>query len=167
MCRWLTDTGSPVLVHDLVYRPEHSRIEQNLSSAGGAETTNGDGFGLGWGTERPSPAVFRSMEPTWNDRNPEEISAHVRSPCVLAYFRAPSGSAVQRTSRHPFRRGRWLFDLALILGREVDPVGGVNRAMGLIEETGLRHGEDVPLQHHYPSNQMPQRLSDGTQVVGS
>ena len=45
MCRWLAYTGSPVLVHDLLYRPTHSLIVQSLNSTMGAETTNGDGFG--------------------------------------------------------------------------------------------------------------------------
>lgn len=184
MCRWLAYTGSPVLVHDLLYRPTHSLIVQSLNSTMGAETTNGDGFGLGWYTDRPTPGVFRSTEPAWNDRNLEEISAHVRSPCVLAHVRASSGSAVQQTNCHPFRHGRWLFmhngsidgfstlkydlamavdpvlfagmegssdtelffHLALTLGLEEDPVGGVSRAVGLIEETGRRHGVSFPLQ---------------------
>jgi len=109
MCRWLAYTGSPILVHDLLYRPEHSLIVQSMSSTMGAEATNGDGFGLGWYSEEGTPGVFRSTEPAWNDRNLQEISAHIRSGCVLAHIRASTGSPVQETNCHPFKRGRWLF----------------------------------------------------------
>ena len=48
MCRWLAYTGSPVLLTDVLYTPVHSLIDQSLHSRLGAETTNGDGFGIGW-----------------------------------------------------------------------------------------------------------------------
>jgi len=109
MCRWLAYTGSPVLVEDLLYGPEHSLIVQSMSSTMGAEPTNGDGFGLGWYGDRPTPGVFRSTEPAWNDRNLRELAGHITSPCVFAHVRASTGSPVQETNCHPFRRGRWLF----------------------------------------------------------
>jgi predicted glutamine amidotransferase len=184
VCRWLAYMGSPVLVEDLLYRPQHSLIAQSLHSTLGAEPTNGDGFGLGWYGDRPTPGVFRSTEPAWNDRNLKEIAAHITSPCVLSHIRASTGSPVQLTNCHPFRRGRWLFmhnglihgfhaakrDLAmavdsslyadiegttdtelffyltLTFGLEDDPPAAVARAVGLIEETGRRHGEAFPLQ---------------------
>lgn len=109
MCRWLAYTGSPILVEDLLYRPEHSLIVQSMSSTMGAEATNGDGFGLGWYGDRPTPGVFRSTEPAWNDRNLHELASHITSPCVLAHIRASTGSPVQETNCHPFRRGKWLW----------------------------------------------------------
>ena len=109
MCRWLAYAGSPILVEDLLYRPEHSLIVQSLSATMGAEPTNGDGFGIGWYTDRPTPGVFRSTEPAWNDRNLREVSGHIRSGCVQAHIRASTGSPVQQTNCHPFRRGSWLF----------------------------------------------------------
>ena len=48
MCRWLAYTGSPVLLTEVLYTPVHSLIDQSLHSRLGAETTNGDGFGVGW-----------------------------------------------------------------------------------------------------------------------
>lgn len=109
MCRWLAYTGSPILVEDLLYRPTHSLIVQSMTSTMGAEATNGDGFGLGWYGDRPTPGVFRSTEPAWNDRNLHELAGHITSPCVLAHIRASTGSPVQQTNCHPFRRGRWLW----------------------------------------------------------
>jgi predicted glutamine amidotransferase len=109
MCRWLAYTGSPVLIHDVLYTPEHSLIDQSLHSRLGAETTNGDGFGIGWYDAEPTPGVFRSIEPAWNDANLRELAGHVRTPLFFAHIRAAIGSAVQQTNCHPFRHGDWLF----------------------------------------------------------
>ena len=184
MCRWLAYSGSPVLMHDLLYRPKHSLIDQSLHSTMGAETTNGDGFGVGWYGVGEAPGVFHSIEPAWNDRNLRVLSAHIESPLVFAHIRASSGTAVQQTNCHPFQHGRWLwmhnglirdfhqvkrdlvytidpslypliegssdsevfFFLALTLGLEDDPPAAVESAVGLIEETGKRHGVEHPIQ---------------------
>ena len=184
MCRWLSYTGSPVLLDELLYKPEHSLIVQSLHATMGAETTNGDGFGVGWYGDQATPGVFHSTEPAWNDRNLRELAMHVASPLVFAHIRASSGSAVQQTNCHPFRRGRWLwmhngllrgfadvkrdltlsvdpalfpeiegstdsellFFLALTFGLEDDPPAAVERAVGLVEATGRRHGVEHPIQ---------------------
>jgi len=109
MCRWLAYTGSPVLLTRVLYTPVHSLIDQSLHSRLGAETTNGDGFGVGWYDVAPAPGVFRSIEPAWNDQNLRELAGHVRSHLFFAHIRAAIGSAVQQTNCHPFRHGRWLF----------------------------------------------------------
>jgi len=109
MCRWLAYSGSPLAISDLLYRPEHSLIDQSLHSKLGAETTNGDGFGVGWYDSTDTPGVFRSIEPAWNDRNLRELAEHVESPLVFAHIRASSGTAIQQTNCHPFRHNRWLW----------------------------------------------------------
>jgi predicted glutamine amidotransferase len=109
MCRWLAYSGSPVSLEALLYRPEHSLIDQSLHSQLGAETTNGDGFGVGWYGPEETPGVFRSVEPAWNDRNLRELAEHIESPLVFAHIRASSGTAIQQTNCHPFRHGRWLW----------------------------------------------------------
>ena len=109
MCRWLAYSGSPVLLEELLYKPQNSLVVQSLHSQLGAETTNGDGFGVGWYGTRGTPGVFRSTEPAWNDRNLRELSAHASSGRVFAHIRASTGSAVQQTNCHPFRHGRWLW----------------------------------------------------------
>jgi predicted glutamine amidotransferase len=109
MCRWLAYTGDPVLLDELLYKPEHSLIVQSLHSTLGAETTNGDGFGVGWYGAQPTPGLFHGTEPAWNDRNLRELATHVASRLVFAHIRASSGSAVQQTNCHPFRHGRWLW----------------------------------------------------------
>jgi predicted glutamine amidotransferase len=111
MCRWLAYSGSPILIEELLYKPDHSLIDQSLHARLGVDTTNGDGFGVGWydTDNAQTPAVFRSIEPAWNDRNLREVAGHVLSPLFLAHIRASTGTAVQQTNCHPFRHGRWLW----------------------------------------------------------
>ncbi|MFJ8011460.1 class II glutamine amidotransferase [Streptomyces sp. NPDC096339] len=111
MCRWLAFYGSPVLLDTLLYRPEHSLINQSLRARMGVESTNGDGFGIGWYSADGdrTPAIFRDVGPAWNNRNLQELAAHVRSPLFFAHVRASTGSAIQQTNCHPFRHGRWLW----------------------------------------------------------
>ena len=109
MCRWLAYSGTPVRLEEMLYKPAHSLIDQSLHSRLGVETTNGDGFGVGWYGEGETPAVFKSIEPAWNDRNLREIASHVRSGLVFAHIRASTGTPVQQTNCHPFRHSRWLW----------------------------------------------------------
>jgi predicted glutamine amidotransferase len=110
MCRWLAYSGSPIPLEELLYKPEHSLIDQSLHARLGRHTTNGDGFGVGWyGIGTDAPVLFRSLVPAWNDRNLREVAAHIESPLFLAHIRASTGAAVQQTNCHPFRYGRWLW----------------------------------------------------------
>jgi glutamine amidotransferase len=184
MCRWLAYSGSPVSLEDLLFKPTNSLVVQSKHSQLGAETTNGDGFGVGWYGRFETPGVFHSTEPAWNDRNLRELSAHAQSGRVFAHIRASTGSPVQQSNCHPFRHGRWLFMhngsitgfrevkrdlafevdpdlypdiegstdsellffLAMTYGLKEDPPGAMARAVGLVEETGRRHGVDWPIQ---------------------
>ena len=83
MCRWLAYSGSPVLIEELLYTPKHSLIDQSLHSTMGAETTNGDGFGIGWYGDHETPGTFHSVEPAWSDRNLRDLAAHVRQADVV------------------------------------------------------------------------------------
>ena len=109
MCRWLAYSGTPVPLEDLIYKPAHSLIDQSLHSRLGVETTNGDGFGMGWYGERENPALYKCTEPAWNDRNLRELAGSIRSGLIFAHIRASTGTPVQQTNCHPFRHGRWLW----------------------------------------------------------
>jgi predicted glutamine amidotransferase len=184
MCRWVAYSGSPILLEDLLYKPANSLVVQSKHSQLGAETVNGDGFGVGWYGALERPGVYHSIEPAWNDRNLQELCAHASASRVFAHIRASTGTPVQQTNCHPFRHGRWLwmhngaianfhavkrdltlavdpslypeidgstdsevfFYLALTFGLENDPPAAVARAVGLIEETGRRHGIEHPIQ---------------------
>ena len=97
MCRWMAYSGDPILVEDLLFRPKHSLIDQSLHSRLGATTTNGDGFGIGWYGDGPVPALFKGVDPAWNDQNLREIAFTVRTPLFFAHVRASTGTPVQRT----------------------------------------------------------------------
>jgi glutamine amidotransferase len=185
MCRWNAYFGRPILIEELLFKTQHGLIDESLHSRMGAETTNGDGFGLGWYVPwSDEPGRYRSVAPAWNDANLSDLARHIESPLFLAHIRAAVGSPVQQTNCHPFRHGRWLFVhngllkgfhtmrrdlllavepsmfdsiagstdsevlfyLALTLGLEKDPLGAVERAIGLIEATAARHGIADPVQ---------------------
>ena len=109
MCRWLAYSGSPIALEDVLFKPKHSLVVQSLKSERGVETTNGDGFGIGWYGRAPEPRLYRSTSPAWNDRNLRELAAEIQSGLFLAHVRASTGTAVQQTNCHPFRHGRWLW----------------------------------------------------------
>jgi len=109
MCRWMAYSGDPILAEDLLFRPVHSIIDQSLHSRLGATTTNGDGFGIGWYGEGTGPAVFKSIDPVWNDENLREIAGRIRTPLLFAHIRASTGTPVQRSNCHPFRHGQWMW----------------------------------------------------------
>ena len=98
MCRWLAYSGSPVSLHTLLYKPEHSLIDQSLHSELGVETTNGDGFGVGWYGTGEGPGLYHCIEPAWNERNLRELAAHVESPLWIAHVRATTGTPIQHTN---------------------------------------------------------------------
>jgi predicted glutamine amidotransferase len=134
MCRWLAYSGSPILLEELLLKTDHSLIDQSLHARLGVETTNGDGFGVGWyGARTERPAVFRSVEPAWNDRNLREVAGHVESPLFLAHIRASTGTAVQQTNCHPFRYGRWLW----VHNGLVNDFGRVKRELTLAVDESL------------------------------
>ncbi len=109
MCRWMAYSGDPILVEAVLFRPVHSLIDQSLHSRMGATTTNGDGFGIGWYGDGPEPALFKNIEPAWNDQNLRELAAHIRTPVLFAHIRASTGTPVQRSNCHPFRHDQWLW----------------------------------------------------------
>ena len=116
MCRWLAYTGEPLHPSSLIVETQHSIVAMALNSPLGAETVNGDGFGLGWypankgdGPDAGRPHVFRSIEPAWNDANLREISEAVTSPLFLTHVRAAAAPPIQQTNCHPFRHENWLF----------------------------------------------------------
>ena len=118
MCRWLAYTGEPLQPAALILDAKHSVVAMSQNSPLGAETVNGDGFGLGWypvegeGTDASGPRhpfVFRSIEPAWNDANLREISRAVVSPLFFTHVRAAAAPPIQQTNCHPFRHEEWLF----------------------------------------------------------
>jgi predicted glutamine amidotransferase len=184
MCRWMAWYGQPVLIEELLLKPKHGLIDQSLHARMGVETTNGDGFGMGWYGAGDGPGVYHGIAPAWGDENLRELAAHIESPLFIAHVRATTGTAIQQTNCHPFRHGDWLFvhngviagfeqmrrelvlavdpslftgirgstdsevlfHLALTNGLEDDPILGLERAIGIVEETARKHGVADPVQ---------------------
>lgn len=109
MCRWLAYSGSPIHLEELIFKPEHSLIDQSLAARVTATTTNADGFGIGWYGNRSFPGVYRDVRPAWNDNNLRDLAAQIQSPLFLAHVRSATVPPVQQTNCHPFRYGHWLF----------------------------------------------------------
>ena len=109
MCRWMAYRGHSVLMEGLLYKTEHSLIEQSRHARMGVEPFNGDGFGLGWYGQESAPGRYRSLMPAWGNRNLRDLAAHIRSPLFLAHIRATTGTPVQETNCHPFGHANWLF----------------------------------------------------------
>jgi predicted glutamine amidotransferase len=109
VCRWLAYYGDPIPLEALLFRRQHSLIDQSLHSRLGATTTNGDGFGVGWYDSGDEPGLYRSVHPAWNDRNLKDLAAHISAPLFFAHIRASTGTPIQESNCHPFRHGRWLF----------------------------------------------------------
>jgi predicted glutamine amidotransferase len=57
------------------------------------------------------PALYRTVEPAWQDRNMHDLAQHIHSSMVLAHVRAasPSLRTIQQTNCHPFRYHQWLW----------------------------------------------------------
>ena len=136
MCRWLAYSGAPILLDEVLFKTDHSLIDQSLCASDSHSTTNGDGFGIGWYGERDVPGVYRDIRPAWNDLNLQALAAQIEAPMFLAHVRATTGSPVQRTNCHPFNHQKWLFvhnglingydtlrrDLAFAISPELFPV---------------------------------------------
>lgn len=109
MCRWLAYSGPPLRLSELLMRPDHSLLDQSRHARQNIETTNGDGFGVGWYGDNETPGVYRDTHPAWNDANFQSLAEHIHSGLFLSHVRAATGTPVQNTNCHPFTFGTWLF----------------------------------------------------------
>lgn len=115
MCRWIAYTGQPIHLDTLITKPAQSLIEQSLNSRmsyrsdGSILPTNGDGFGMGWYSDKAEPGLFKVPDPAWSNANINELCANITSHLFMAHIRAASTGAIQRTNVHPFKHGKWLF----------------------------------------------------------
>jgi predicted glutamine amidotransferase len=125
MCRWLAYIGDQVLLEDILFKPRNSLIDQSLSSKSAETPTNGDGFGVGWYGKRPTPGLYRSIRPAWNDFNLRDLAAQIESPLFLAHVRATSLATVQETNCHPFRYKNWLF----VHNGEIDGIDAIRKQL--------------------------------------
>lgn len=112
MCRFALYMGPPITLDLLTTRPEHSIIRQSFKSRMREEPLNGDGFGLAWYVPAvsPTPALFRSIQPAWNNINLLHLARVTTSPVILAHVRAATGGfSVSEANCHPFIADRFAF----------------------------------------------------------
>jgi glutamine amidotransferase len=102
-------SGSTLPLELLLYKTQHSLIDQSMSSHSAETPTNGDGFGIGWYGPSGKSGLYRSIRPAWNDLNLRDLAGHIESKMLLAHVRATSQATVQETNCHPFRYQNWLF----------------------------------------------------------
>ena len=109
MCRWLAYSGSPVLLEDLLYKPENSLVVQSMHSQLGAETTNGDGFGVGWYGDPETPGRLPQHRAGLERPQPARAGRPRRSRRVFAHIRAVDGLAGAADQLPPVPARRWLW----------------------------------------------------------
>lgn len=107
MCRLLGYFGVSVPLDKLLYKPEHSLIEQSYQPREmTAGLLNADGFGVGWYHPQRDvePFFYKNTLPIWNDINLPSLSRYVESGCVLASVRsATAGIPVDLSNCQPFQ----------------------------------------------------------------
>jgi len=109
MCRWLAYSGPSIRLDAILFKPDNSLIQQSLRAQRSRSVTNGDGFGVGWYSERPRPGLFRDTQPAWNDENLRNLAEQINARMFFAHVRASTGTPTSRPNCHPFRYGNWLF----------------------------------------------------------
>ncbi|MBI4602337.1 MAG: class II glutamine amidotransferase, partial [Planctomycetes bacterium] len=105
-------SGEPLVLHDLLYGPEHSLIAQSCAARRDEDPVNADGVGVGWFAPEisPFPAVFRSPQPAWSCASLRSVSTLVRTGLAFAHVRSASpGSEVSEANCHPFASGPFLW----------------------------------------------------------
>jgi glutamine amidotransferase len=111
MCRFVAYVGNPIILDDVLYKSKNSLIKQSIRARETDEPLNGDGFGIGWYAQDidPYPAVYRSIQPAWNDQNLQYLAPKIRSNCFFAHVRAASIGEVSIDNNHPFNYKRLMF----------------------------------------------------------
>ncbi|MFI5400459.1 MAG: class II glutamine amidotransferase [SAR324 cluster bacterium] len=109
MCRVMAYLGTPVLLDDLLYRPDNSLVRQTYAPQM-LQMLNLAGFGMAaWdpASHRPEePFVYKVTDLPIFDGNLKNLAEKLRANCVLAHVRGVPYSDrahVERANIHPFR----------------------------------------------------------------
>ncbi|MBS1542299.1 MAG: class II glutamine amidotransferase [Bacteroidetes bacterium] len=105
MCRLMAYKGTPIVIDNLLYKPNNSLINQSLHAREIEEPLNGDGFGLGWYVPEVNnePVTFVSVNPAWSNRNLRNLAPKIKTDCLVAHVRAASVGEVSESNCHPFQ----------------------------------------------------------------
>lgn len=109
MCRILSYLGKPILIEELLYKPDNSFIKQSYHPKYMSHLLNLAGFGLAaWdhSSHNPSlPYLYKTPQLPFYDENLRNLAAKISPYCLLAHLRGVSYSDKQVVSMqnvHPF-----------------------------------------------------------------
>jgi glutamine amidotransferase len=105
MCRFIAYIGEkPLVIGSLLVSPNNSLIKQSKNATKDQYKLNADGFGMAWYNFKinDAPAIFRSIQPAWNDDNLQCLANTVESKCFIGHIRASTIGDVTKRNCHPF-----------------------------------------------------------------
>jgi glutamine amidotransferase len=109
MCRILSYLGRPILIEELLYKPDNSFIKQSYHPKYMSYLLNLAGFGLAaWDRESHDPTLpflYKTINLPFYDENLHNLSTKISPYCLLAHLRGVSYSDQQIVSTqnvHPF-----------------------------------------------------------------
>jgi glutamine amidotransferase len=109
MCRILSYLGNPILVEELLYKPDNSFIKQSYHPNYMSHLLNLAGFGLvAWDTASSNakfPYVYKTPQLPFYDENLRNLAKKVSPHCFLAHLRGVSyndKNIVSTQNVHPF-----------------------------------------------------------------
>lgn len=115
MCRVLSYLGPPVLLDELLYKPDSSLVRQSYAPQQ-LSMLNLGGFGMvAWDPESPNPHkpwTYRSTELPVFDANLKAMAMKARAGCLLAHvrgiaYRTDSGFGPHNLHPFQFQGSRW------------------------------------------------------------
>lgn len=109
MCRILSYLGKPIVIEELLYKPDNSFIKQSYHPIYMSQLLNLAGFGLvAWdytSNNPQTPYLYKSDQLPFYDENLRNLSSKISPHCVLAHLRGVSYNLQQVVSTqnvHPF-----------------------------------------------------------------
>jgi ergothioneine biosynthesis protein EgtC len=105
MCRFVAYIGEkPILIGELLVKPGNSLIKQSKNATKDQYKVNADGFGMAWYDFKiiNNPAVFRSIQPAWNDSNLIDLAKIIESKCFIGHIRSSTIGDITKSNCHPF-----------------------------------------------------------------
>jgi len=109
MCRVLAYLGHPVLLDDLLYKPDNSLVRQSYDPKM-MRTLNLAGFGMaawdGQSHDPKNPFTYRTPSLPVFDQNLRDLAQKIRATALIAHIRGvpyAEGSIVAPQNLHPFR----------------------------------------------------------------
>lgn len=109
MCRVLSYLGKPILLEDLLYKPDNSFIKQSYHPQYMSHLLNLAGFGIAsWDTTSHQPElphIYKTPHLPFYDDNLRNLAAKITPHCLLAHLRGVPYTDQQTVSQqnvHPF-----------------------------------------------------------------